>query len=117
MCVQPQDELVLQIRQYVAAQVPPDQVEVITRTVCVALAALMSDPTFTSELVVVKRLQDENHYLRTQYTILKQMLAQVGVQAPRKRAPKKAAPKKRAPVKGGTARQRQAFQAGFNDLR
>ena len=118
--MQPQDALVMQIRQYVAASgVSPEQVEIVTRTVCVTVAALMNDPAFLNELVVIRRLQEENHYLKTQYTILKQMLAQVGVQAPRKRAPaKKAAAKKRAPtVKGGTPRQRQAFQAGFNDLR
>ena len=116
--MQPQDALVIQIRQYVAASgVSPEQVEIVTRTVCVTLAALMNDPTFTNELVVVHRLQEENHYLRTQYTILKQMLAQVGMQAPRKRAPAKKAPAKKQAtpkVRGGTARQRQAFKAGFN---
>jgi hypothetical protein len=109
----------MQIRQYVAASgVSPEQVDVVTRTVCVTLAALMNDPTFTNQLVVVHRLQEENQWLRTQYTILKQMLSQVGVQVPRKRAPAKKAPaRKKAPtaprVKGGTTRQRQAFQAGY----
>ena len=115
--MQPQDALVIQIRQYVAASgVSPEQVEIVTRTVCVTLAALMNDPTFTNELVVVHRLQEENQWLRTQYTILKQMLSQVGIQAPRKRAPaKKTAAKKATPkVRGGTPRQRQAFKAGFN---
>lgn len=117
--MQPQDALVIQIRQYVASLVPADQVEAVTRTVCVALAALMNDPSFTNQLVVVRRLQEENQYLRTQYTILKQTLATLGVKQARKTPAKKAAPRKRAApkVRGGSPQQRQAFQAGFNDLR
>jgi regulator of replication initiation timing len=82
-----------------------------------AIATLMADPAFTNELLVVRKLQEENAWLKTQYTILKQMMDKVGVKAPRKRAPakKKAAAAPR--VKGGTAAQRQAFQDGFNDLR
>jgi hypothetical protein len=104
----------MQIRQYVVASgVSPEKVEIVTRTVCVTLAALMNDPAFTNELVVVRRLQEENQYLRTQYTILKQTLASLGVQTARKRAPAK----KKAPaaprVKGGTAAQRRAFRQGY----
>jgi hypothetical protein len=114
--VEPQDELAFRVRQYVEANVPPDQVEIVTRTVCLTLAMLMAEPVFTNELIVVRQLREENQWLRTQYTILKQMMDKVGAKAPRKRAPtKKAAPKVR--VKGGTAAQRRAFQAGFNDLR
>lgn len=117
--MQPQDALVIQIRQYVAATVPADQVEIVTRTVCVTLAALMSDPAFLNELVVIRQLRDENQYLRVQYQILKQTLATLGVKQARKAPAKKAAPRKRAApkVKGGSPRQRQAFQAGYNDLR
>ena len=103
----------IRIRRYVATQVPADQVEITTRAVCMTVATLMADPTFTSELLVIRQLQDENQYLRTQYTILKQTLATLGVKQPRKRAPakKKAAAAPR--VKGGTAAQRRAFQEGF----
>ena len=118
--MQPQDALVIQIRQYIAASgVPPEQVEIVTRTVCVTVAALMNDPTFTRELVLVRKLQDENQYLRAQYQILKETLASIGVKPARKRAPaKKKAPARPAvKVRGGSPQQRRAFQAGFNDLR
>ena len=115
--MEPQDVLVQRIADYVATQVPPGQRDIVTRTVCMAIATLMNDPSFTSELLVVRQLREENAYIKNQYLILKQMMDRVGVKAPRKRAPakKKAAATPR--VKGGTAAQRQAFQAGYNDLR
>jgi hypothetical protein len=111
--VQPQDELVLRIRQYVTANVPAEQAEVVTHTVCLVVAMLMAEPEFTNELALVRQLREENQWLKTQYTILKQMMDKVGSVKPRKRAPvKKKAPA--APrVKGGTAAQRQAFREGF----
>lgn len=108
--MEPQDELAYRVRQYVTANAPPEQVEIVTRTVCLTLAMLMAEPAFTNELLVVRQLREENAWLRTQYTILKQMVDKVGAKAPRKRAPtKRAAPR----VKGGTAAQRRAFQEGF----
>ena len=66
---------------------------------------------------MIRQLRDENHYLRTQYMILKQMMDSLGVKKPRKAPAKKAPAKHGSPrVKGGTPRQRAAFQAGYNDL-
>jgi hypothetical protein len=113
--VRPEDELAIRIRQYVAANVPPEQVEIVTRTVCLTLAMLMAEPAFTNELAIVKALRDENHYIKTQYAILKETLSGVkpatAKSAPRKRSPakKRAAPR----VSGGTAQQRAAFREGF----
>ena len=90
----PEDELVRRIAAYVSTQVPLNQRDVVTRAVCMTLATLMADPTFTEELVVVKTLREENQWLRTNYLILKQMMDRVGV---RKAAPKRAAPKKSSP--------------------
>jgi hypothetical protein len=125
--VRPEDELALRIQQYVAANVPPDQVVIVTRTVCLTVSMLMAEPGFTNELAIVRSLRDENTYLKTQYAILKQMLS--GAPTSSSRSTKSAAkPRKRAPakktaggtrrtsaptVKGGTAAQRAAFRSGY----
>ena len=118
--MRPEDELALRIQQYVAANVPPDQVVVVTRTVCLTVAMLMAEPGFTNELAIVRSLRDENTYLKTQYAILKQMLsgspsAPRKSSAPRKRSPaKKTAGATKPPsVRGGTAKQRAAFRSGY----
>jgi len=117
----------MRIRQYVAANVPPEQVEIVSRTVCLVVAMLMAEPAFTNELALVQALRNENHYLKTQYAILKETLSGVRTSGtsstktaakPRKRAPaKKTASGTRrtsAPtVKGGTAAQRAAFRSGY----
>ena len=108
----PQDELAQRIRAYVATQVPANQVDTVTRTVCMTVATLMDDPRFLNELLVIRRLREEIDWLKHQVLMLQRA---TGTPVPRKRAPAKRAPAKKraAPVKGtATKSQRSSFTRG-----
>lgn len=130
--MEPQDELARRIAAYVATQVQPQFREAMTRAVCMTVATLMADQTFTNELVIVKALREENQWLRTNYHILKQMMDKVGVKqrsAPKKRStgPRKP-PVKRAgsstprakaasPQRPRKSAPNSSFRQGFNEMR
>lgn len=115
--MEPQDELARRIQAYVSTQVPPDQVAVVTRAACMAVATVMREPQFLSQLQVIRELHDRIAWLHNENILLKQMAAG----APRKAAPKKAAAPRKAAAKrpsvkvsGGTKAQRAAFRQGYS---
>jgi hypothetical protein len=116
--VEPQVELAQRIQQYVATQVPADQVEVVTRTVVIVVATLMQDARFFTELEAVKDLLARVNWLHNENLMLKQVLQQAGMTPRKAPARKKAPPRKRAApkVRGGTPAQRKAFKEGFNSV-
>lgn len=104
--MEPQDELLRLIRRLVAERVPVHQQQAVVQVVTMAVAQLMSDPRFLTELSVVKELRGRIAHLTNENLLLKQMMSQ-------RPAPRKApAPRKRAPTKAAT----QAFQRGVNDV-
>ena len=105
------DDLAERIRGYVAAQVPPSQIEAVTKTVCLVVITLMRDPKFLNELLVIQELQQENYYLRNQLAIAQGALARY---RPAKKATAKKAPARK---KGVTKAQAKAFQQGVRDIR
>ena len=74
----PGDALADRIRQFVVTQVAPESVEVVTEATCRAIATLMQDPAFTSQLRIVASLQQENQWLKSQVIQLQRALMLTG---------------------------------------
>ena len=70
----PGEELAERIRQYVATQVGPELVRIVTEASCRAVATLMQDPSFTDHLLIVAQLRQENQWLKSQVIQLQRTL-------------------------------------------
>jgi hypothetical protein len=104
------DVLANRIRAYVAARVPPDQIETVSRTAALVIVTLMRDPNFTNELQIVRELREQNLWLRNQLAITQQTLLRY--------QPAKKPTSRRAPAKKRTSKsQKRAFDQGVRDLR
>lgn len=109
----PEEELARRIQSYVATQVPPEQVALVSRAVGMCLTTLMADPRFLNELQVFKDLQARIAWLHNENIMLKQM----ATGSPRRPAKKKAAPRRPPPTKmagNASAAAKQAFQQGYS---
>jgi len=89
------DVLEARVRQHVTTLVPPELVDTVTHAVGATLAVLMNDATFTTELRVVRALQEENLLLRQADVMLRQNILQLQ-RALALKAPVRPKPRKRA---------------------
>ena len=107
----PGEELAERIRQYVATQVGPELVRVVTEASCRAVATLMQDPSFTDHLLIVAQLRQENQWLKSQVIQLQRTLGLLATgsasssgSASRVTKPRKAAAKPSTRVQGNASR-------------
>ncbi len=96
----PGEELADRIRQFVATQVGPESVRVVTEATCRAVSTLMQDPSFTDQLLVVAQLRQENQWLKSQVIQLQRTL---GLMATGSASSTVSRPRKKAAAKKTTA--------------